>query len=180
MASLFNQVPSVSTVFALYTSLSAISMILRRIINEIVPKPIRDYINVKVVDLFTSYCQQTFRAAEVYFKMRLAGLSTGQLLVGSSDLKNPEAEPNLGIPVNTKIVDEFEGIHLEWTLHCVELKSYPFEKRYFNLTCKKEFREKIMTDYLTYIATSAEKIMRHREKLFIYSYSREGGWQSAK
>ncbi|XP_020871157.1 AAA-ATPase At1g43910 [Arabidopsis lyrata subsp. lyrata] len=112
--------------------------------------------------------------------MRLAGLSTGQLLVGSSDLKNPEAEPNLGIPVNTKIVDEFEGIHLEWTLHCVELKSYPFEKRYFNLTCKKEFREKIMTDYLTYIATSAEKIMRHREKLFIYSYSREGGWQSAK
>ncbi|EFH60064.1 predicted protein [Arabidopsis lyrata subsp. lyrata] len=60
MASLFNQVPSVSTVFALYTSLSAISMILRRIINEIVLKPIRDYINVKVVDLFTSYCQSSF------------------------------------------------------------------------------------------------------------------------
>ncbi|EFH38822.1 predicted protein [Arabidopsis lyrata subsp. lyrata] len=167
MASLFNQVPSVSTVFALYTSLSAISMILPSF--------------TLVIEHKWGFCDnQTFRAAEVYFKMRLAGLSTGQLLVGSSDLKNPEAEPNLGIPVNTKIVDEFEGIHLEWTLHCVELKSYPFEKRYFNLTCKKEFREKIMTDYLTYIATSAEKIMRHREKLFIYSYSREGGWQSAK
>ncbi|KAG7578715.1 P-loop containing nucleoside triphosphate hydrolase [Arabidopsis thaliana x Arabidopsis arenosa] len=196
MASLFNQVPSVSAVFAIYTSFSAIMMIVRKIFNEIVPQKIRDYITVKFVDLFSSYFQSnftfviehkwdfcennTFRAAKVYLTTRLAGLSSGELLVGSSDIKNPTAEPNLGIPPNTKIVDEFEGIHLEWTLHFVETKSYPYEKKYFHLTCKKQFREKIMTDYFAYLAKSAEKIMRHRKNLYIYTYNqKDSSWQSA-
>ncbi|XP_010468501.1 PREDICTED: AAA-ATPase At1g43910-like [Camelina sativa] len=170
MASLFNQVPSVSTVFALYT--------------------------VKFIDLFSSYYQssftfvieqkwefcdnQTFRAAEVYLTSRLAGLSTGEVLVGSSDLKNPAAELNIGVPVNAKIADEFEGIHLEWTLHCLETKSFPYEKQYFHLTCKKQYREKIMTDYFPYFAKSAEKIIRHREDLCIYTYNRQQStWQAA-
>ncbi|KAG2305313.1 hypothetical protein Bca4012_064376 [Brassica carinata] len=196
MATLYNQVPSVSAIFSLYTSFSAITMLFRTILNEIVPKRIRDYVALKVMDFFSSYFQsnftfvieqrwefvenQTFRAAEVYLPTRLAGLSTGKLLVGSSNLKNPAAEPKLGIPVNTKIIDEFEGIHLEWTLHSVETKKYLPEKRYFHLTCKKEFREKIMTDYFTYLAKSAEKIMSHRENLKIYTYNQDRSkWESA-
>ncbi|CAH2035513.1 unnamed protein product [Thlaspi arvense] len=196
MATLYNQVPSVSAVFSLYTSFSAIMMLFRTILNEIVPKRFREYITLKVVDFFSSYFQsnftfvieqrwefvenQTFRAAEVYLPTRLAGLSTGKLLVGSSNLKNPAAEPKLGIPVNTKIIDEFEGIHLEWTLHSVETKKYLPEKRYFHLTCKKEFREKIMTDYFTYLAKSAEKMMSHRENLKIYTYNQDRSkWESA-
>ncbi|VVB08431.1 unnamed protein product [Arabis nemorensis] len=196
MATLYSQVPSVSAVFSLYTSFSAITMLFRTILNEIVPKRVRDYVALKVVDFFSSYFQsnftfvieqrwefvenQTFRAAEVYLPTRLAGLSTGKLLVGSSNLKNPAAEPKLGIPVNTKIIDEFQGIHLEWTLHSVETKKYLPEKRYFHLTCKKEFREKIMTDYFTYLAKSAEKIMSHRENLKIYTYNQDRSkWESA-
>ncbi|CAH8261892.1 unnamed protein product [Arabidopsis lyrata] len=183
MASLFNQVPSVSTVFALYTSLSAIMMILRNILNEIVPKPSgggNSSFSFVIEEKWDFCDNQTFRAAEVYLTTRLAGLSSRELLVGSSDIKNLSAEPKLGIHINTKIFDEFEGIHLEWTLHSVETKTYPYEKRYFNLTCKKEFRDKIMKDYFTYLAKSAEKIMRHRENLYIYTYNREGSsWQAA-
>ncbi|CAN8320631.1 unnamed protein product, partial [Cochlearia groenlandica] len=188
--------PTVSSVFSLYTSFSAITMLLRTILNELIPKRIREYITLKALDLFSSYFQtsftfvieqrwefvenQTFRAAEVYLPTRLGGLSTGKLLVGSSNLKNPAAEPKLGIPVNTKIIDVFEGIHLEWTLHSVESKKYLPEKRYFHLTCKKEFREKIMTDYFTYLAKSAEKIMMHRENLKIYTYNQDRSkWESA-
>lgn len=37
-----------------------------------------------------------------------------------------------------------------------------------------------MKDYFTYLAKSAEKIMRHRENLYIYTYNREGSsWQAA-
>ncbi|XP_033145260.1 AAA-ATPase At1g43910-like [Brassica rapa] len=123
-------------------------MLFRTILNEVVPKRIREYVALKVVDFFSSYFQsnftfvieeqwefadnQTFRAAEVYLPTRLAGLSTSELLVGSSDLKNPAAEPKFGIPVNTKIIDEFEGIRLEWTLHSVETKKYCREKRFFS------------------------------------------------
>ncbi|EOA30513.1 hypothetical protein CARUB_v10013636mg [Capsella rubella] len=196
MASLFNQVPSVSAVFALYTSLSALTLVLRNIFNEIVPKKLRDYVTAKFLDLFSSYFQSnftfvieqkwdycgntTFTAANVYLTTRLPGSSTGKILVGSNDLKNPAAEPNLGVPVNTKIVDEFEGIHLEWTLHYVESKNNSYEKKYFHLTCKKEFREKIMKDYFPHFAKSAAKIMRHRQDLYIYTYDREElSWESA-
>ncbi|ESQ31040.1 hypothetical protein EUTSA_v10011999mg [Eutrema salsugineum] len=194
MTSLYNQVPFVSTVFSLYTTCSAIMMLFRTILNEILPKEIRDYISLKFVNIFSSNFQssftfviekqwefvdnQTFRAAEVYLQRRLAGLSTGKLVVGSSSLKNPEAQLKLGVPVNTKIIDEFEGIHLEWTLHSSETKLYPYEKRYFHLTCEEEFREKIMTDYFTYLTKSAEKTLKHRENLHIYTYS-EDEWEAA-
>ncbi|WZZ53970.1 hypothetical protein YC2023_054077 [Brassica napus] len=163
-------------------------MLFRTILNEVVPERIREYVSLKVVD-FTFVIEerwefaenQTFRAPEVYLPTRLAGLSTSELLVGSSDLKNPAAEPKLGIAVNKKIIDEFEGIRLEWTLHSVETKKYCREKRcwfvdvlrYFHLTCKKEFREKIQTNYFTYLAKSAEKIMKHREDLEIFTYNKK-------
>ncbi|XP_010530226.1 PREDICTED: AAA-ATPase At1g43910-like [Tarenaya hassleriana] len=196
MASLYNQIPSVSAIFSLYTSFSAIMMILRTILNEIVPNPIREYIAAKLSEVFASYFQsyftfvieqrweffenQTFRAAEVYLPTRLAGLSTGKLLVGSSNLNNLAASPMLGIPVDTKILDEFDGIPLEWTLHSVETRKNLPEKRYFHLTCKKEFREKIEREYFPYFAKQAKEIMSGREKLKIYTYSQERStWEAA-
>ncbi|KAL1206956.1 AAA-ATPase [Cardamine amara subsp. amara] len=196
MATFYNQIPSASALFSLYTTFSAIKMLFRTILNEVVPLYIRNYITVKFAILFSTYFQtsftfiieqrwdsmenQTFRAAEIYLPTRLAGLSTGKLLVGSNDLKNPAAEPKLALPVNTKIIDEFEGIHLEWILDSIETQNFPYEKQYFHLTCKKQFREKIMTDYFKHLTKSAEKIMRNREKLLIYTYNREQSvWKAA-
>ncbi|CAA7024447.1 unnamed protein product [Microthlaspi erraticum] len=218
MASLYNQVPSVSAVFSLYASFSAIMMLFRTVINEIVPKGIRDYITVRFVDFFSSYFQfessftfvieqkwgsvdnQTFRAAEAYLPTCLAGLSTEKLVVGcnlknpsdqissnsnrgssgSAPTWNPAGQLKLGVPVDTKIIDEFEGIHLEWTLHSTVMETYPYEKRYFHLTCKKKFREKIMTDCFTHFVKSAQKRMSHRENLNIYTYNQQHSyWEPA-
>ncbi|CAH8378208.1 unnamed protein product [Eruca vesicaria subsp. sativa] len=190
MASLCNKAPSVSAVFSLYTSFSAIMMLFRTIFNDIVPKRIQDYITGKVVDfVFSSYLPSiftflieeecdffkntTFHAAEVYLPTLLSRLSSGKLIVGSSNLKNPEAQPKLGIPIDTKINDEFEGIHLEWTLHSVETKNFPNRKRFFHLTCEKELCKKIMTEYFTYLAKTADNILRQCESLKIYTYNRQ-------
>ncbi|CAH8326860.1 unnamed protein product [Eruca vesicaria subsp. sativa] len=190
MASLCNQARSVSAVFSLYRSFSAIMMLFRTIFNDIVPKRIQDYITGKVVDfVFSSYLPSsftfvieeewdfikntTFHAAEVYLPTLLSRLSNGKLIVGSSNLKNPEAQPKLGIPIDTKINDEFEGIHLEWTLHSVETKNFPNRKRFFHLTCEKELCKKIMTEYFTYLAKSADNILRQCESLKIYTYNRQ-------
>ncbi|CAN6854324.1 unnamed protein product [Brassica oleracea] len=196
MATFYNQVPSVSSVFSLYTTFSAITMLLRTILNEVVPKGIREYITVKLVDYFSSYFQsdftfvieqhwgeyvenQTFRAAQVYLPTRLAGLSTGKLLVDSNKMKNPTCNgpPKLGIPVDTKIMDEFERIHLEWTLHNIKSKGRR-EKRY---TIKLFVLTVLVGLFYGYNVTkSAEEIMRHRENLQIFTYNQEDSdWESA-
>lgn len=52
--------------------------------------------------------------------------------------------------------------------------------RYFHLTCKKEFRDKIMSEYFTYIAKSSLKILKSRDNLKIHTYDpSDHAWESA-
>ncbi|XP_010422424.1 PREDICTED: AAA-ATPase At1g43910-like isoform X1 [Camelina sativa] len=202
MASRFStKIPSLSAIFSIYTSLSAFTMLFKTILREIIPTKIRDFIVSKFKDYFSSYFNpnftfiieeksdlvpnQIFRAAQVYLPTLLTRISTGSLLVSSRNLNNPIAKPKFGIPVKAKITDEFEGIPLEWTLHSEkDTDTNPFQKskqiRYFHLTCKKDFRDKIMSDYFSYIAKSSVKILAHRDNLKIYTYnSNRHEWQSA-
>ncbi|KAH0858425.1 hypothetical protein HID58_086686 [Brassica napus] len=192
------RIPSVSEIFSMYTSLSAFMILFRTILNEIIPTKVRDFIVSRFRDFFSSYfnpnftfiieercdyvTNQTFRAAETYLPTLLSGISTGSLLVHSSNLKNPLAKPKFGIPVKAKILDDFEGISLEWTL-LSERNDNPHQslpKRYFHLTCKKEFRDKIMSEYFTYIAKSSLKILTSRDNLKIHTYDpNDHSWESA-
>lgn len=48
------------------------------------------------------------------------------------------------------------------------------------MTCKKEFRDKIMSNYFTYIAKSSVKILTHKDNLNIYNYNPDRQrWESA-
>ncbi|CAL9233094.1 unnamed protein product [Arabidopsis halleri] len=200
MASSFStKIPSLSAIFSIYTSLSAFTILFKTILHEIIPVKIRDFIISKFTDYFSSYfnsnftfiieeqsdyvTNQTFRAAQVYLPTLLPRISTRSLLVSSSDLKNPLAKPKFGIPVKAKIIDDFEGIRLEWTLLSAKDNDNPYQskqKRYFHLSCKKEFRDKIMSDYFTYIAKSSVKILTHKENLNIYNYNPDcQRWESA-
>ncbi|KAG7619550.1 AAA-type ATPase N-terminal domain [Arabidopsis suecica] len=198
-SNLFTKIPSLSAIFSVYTSLSAFTILFKTILHEFIPVNIRDFIISKFTDYFSFYLNsnftfiieeqsdyvmnQTFRAAQVYLPTLLSRITTRSLLVSSSDLKNPMAKPKFGIPVKAKIIDEFEGIHLEWTLLSAKDNDNPYQskqKRYFHLTCKKEFRDKIMSDYFTYIAKSSVKILTHKENLNIYNYNPDClRWESA-
>ncbi|EOA22404.1 hypothetical protein CARUB_v10003040mg [Capsella rubella] len=132
VSSFFTKIPSLSAIFSIYTSLSAFTIVFRTILHEILPAKIRHFIVSKFTDYFSSYfnpnftfiieeqsdyvTNQTFRAAQVYLPTLLTRISTGSLLVSSSNLKDPMAKPKFGIPVKAKITDDFEGIPLEWTL----------------------------------------------------------------
>ncbi|CAE6137534.1 unnamed protein product [Arabidopsis arenosa] len=200
MASNFStKIPSLSAIFSVYTSLSAFTILFKTILHEIIPVKIRDFLISKFTDYFSSYfnfnftfiieeqsdyvMNQTFRAAQVYLPTLLSRISTRSLLVSSSDLKNPLAKPKFGIPVKAKIIDDFKGIRLEWTLLSAKDNDNPYQskrKRYFHLTCKNEFRDKIMSDYFTYIAKSSVKILTHKENLNIYNYNPDcQRWESA-
>ncbi|MBA0620140.1 hypothetical protein Godav_005906, partial [Gossypium davidsonii] len=196
MASLLKELPSMSTILAAYASLSAMAMLIRTILNEMIPKPMQRFINTKFSNLVSKYLSsnftfiieerwqavynETFRAVEVYLPTRI-GPSTDKLLLGSNDINNPTSPPKRKIPSDCKIIDEFEGITLEWTLHVKESEKYYIpDKKTYHLTCKKRVRELVEQKYFPHIAKTAQTILSKREKLNIYTYNQDRSrWESA-
>ncbi|KAJ4822976.1 hypothetical protein Tsubulata_000344 [Turnera subulata] len=184
MASFLKQLPSLSTLLSAYASISALLKLVRAILNEIIPKPMREFFSAKLSDFFLfspdftfiiedrwqAVDNETYRAIEVYLPTRV-GPSTRRLLLGNNDTINITAKPEPGIPVDGQVVDEFQGMRLEWTLCQEESKKYYLNrrKRYFELKCKKHEREDVMRSYLPHVCRAAESILNRREKLNIYT-----------
>ncbi|KAK6237407.1 hypothetical protein QUC31_002876 [Theobroma cacao] len=196
MASLLKELPSMSTLLAAYASFSAMAMLIRTVLNEMIPKPLQKFITSKFSDLISNHFStnftfiieerwhavynETFRAIEVYLPTRI-GPRTDKLVIGSNDPNNLTALPKRSIPADCKIIDEFEGMTLEWTLHVRESDKYYIpDRKCFHLTCKKRVREKVEEKYLRHIAETAQKILSKREKLNIYTYNQDRyRWESA-
>ncbi|OMO56220.1 hypothetical protein COLO4_35735 [Corchorus olitorius] len=171
------------------------AMLIRTILNEMIPQQMQNFISSKFFDLasrclssdFTFIIEErwqavnneTFRAVEAYLPTRI-GPSTDSLLIGSHEPLNPRSPPKQSIPVDCKIIDEFQGMHLEWTLRSIESKNYfPREKRYFRLSCKKSNRDRVMQSYFPHITRTAESILNKRDTLNIYTYDQESSmWES--
>ncbi|KAF5736001.1 P-loop containing nucleoside triphosphate hydrolases superfamily protein [Tripterygium wilfordii] len=181
----------ISTFLSLSATVSAMFMLLRTIFNDFVPREAREYIASLFSDyLFSDFTfviedrwlavdNETFRAVERYLPTRV-GPTTQSLLLGSCDTSNASAPPKSGIPVGGKIVDHFEGMRLVWTLRCKESKKYYCrDKKYHCLTCKKQYRERVMKTYFPHVTRTAESILHHRETLNIYTFNKEEAmWES--
>lgn len=180
--------PHLSTILSAYASVSTMIMLVRTILNEIIPQPVHSYIATKLSKLLSfnssdftflverrweAVSNETFRAVEVYLPT-IACPTTSSLLVGSNDTSSAVAEPKLGIPVGAKVVDYFQGMRLEWTLECKEEsnKYYHHEKRTFKLTCNKNVKDKVLASYFPHIANSAQAILKKSQSLKLYTFER--------
>ncbi|KAJ6919369.1 AAA-ATPase [Populus alba x Populus x berolinensis] len=195
MASLLKELPSMSTILSIYASISGLSMLIRTVLNEMIPTGMRDLIAKSFSDFFATYFSsdftfiiedrwqavenETFRAVAVYLPTKV-GPSTKSLLLGTNDTNNIFAPPKPGIPVDVKVVDFFQGMRLEWTLCEKEAKKfYHQQKKYFQLKCKNNYREQVMQSYLPHISKTAAAILNNRETLNIYTYvSEDSMWES--
>lgn len=123
---------------------------------------------------------ETYKAAEVYLPT-IVGNSTDSLLVGSNDTRNSTAVPKLAVPIGAKVIDNYQGMKLQWQLHVKEARKYfNNDRKYYHLTCKKQDRDKVLHDYLPYIARKAQKILAERQVLNIYTYDHDdSSWNSA-
>ncbi|KAK8710395.1 hypothetical protein V6N13_145719 [Hibiscus sabdariffa] len=183
---MLKELPSVSALLSAYASISAMAMLIRTIINEMVPERMRKYIASKIYNLTASYFStkftfliedrwyagdnQMFRAAKIYLPTIIGPTSDG-ILVGFDESSDPMEPPKRGVPVDCKITDDFEGMHLNWTLSSIETKNIHVpNKRLFNLTCKKSERERVEQRYFPYINKTAQAILRKSESLSIYTY----------
>ncbi|EOX90982.1 P-loop containing nucleoside triphosphate hydrolases superfamily protein isoform 1 [Theobroma cacao] len=196
MATLLKELPSLSALVSAYASISAMAMLIRTMLNEMLPERMRNYIASKFSELTSAYFSSDFtfviedrwqaadnlmfRAAEVYLPTRI-GPSSDSLLVGCNDSSDPTAPPKRSIPVDCTITDDFEGMRLKWTFSSIETKKcYVPNKRFFSLTCNKILRERVEQEYLPYISKTAQEILKKRESLSIYTYDQEYSmWECA-
>ncbi|GMI76942.1 hypothetical protein like AT1G43910 [Hibiscus trionum] len=186
---MLKELPSLSTLLSAYASISATSMLIRTILNEMLPERMRNYIASKIYDLTAAYFSseftfviedrwhagdnQVFRAAEVYLPT-IIGPSSDSILVGFDESSDTMGPPKRGIPVDCTITDDFQGMHLKWTLSSIETKKiFIPNKRFFNLTCKKSERERVEQRYFPYINKTAQAILSKSESLSIYTYNQD-------
>ncbi|GKV32707.1 hypothetical protein SLEP1_g41294 [Rubroshorea leprosula] len=189
--------PSMSTILSSYASLSTTIMLFRAILSEMLPRRMRDYFLSKFPESLFRYffpnftlivdqywqatTNHTFLAVETYLST-IIGTSADSLHIGSHSLVPHKL--NLRIPAGCIIIDEFQGMKLEWSLHKESVnssRSHRDEVQYsYQVKCKRSDREKVMTSYLPHIANTAQTILSKRENLHIYTYDKNNcGWKSA-
>ncbi|GMI78297.1 hypothetical protein like AT1G43910 [Hibiscus trionum] len=189
MATMLKELPSLSTLLSAYASISAMAMLIRTILNEMVPERMRNYITSKLYHLTSAYFSseftfviedrwhagdnQMFRAAEVYLPT-IIGPSSDSILVGFDESSDPMEPPKRNIPVDCTITDDFQGMRLKWSLSSIESKKYYLpNKRFFHLTCKRSDRERVEQRYFPYINKTAQAILSKSESLNIYTYDQD-------
>ncbi|KAM7250648.1 hypothetical protein ACFE04_022531 [Oxalis oulophora] len=184
---MFTNLPSGSMIMSYYASISAVIMLLRTIPKEIkhlLPKSLQRYIITKFSHLFSSNFtfiiedqweatnNGLFRAVEAYLPTRI-GPTVNSLMMGSEARATTAKR---AIPVDTEVIDVFQGIEVTWILHKKENKnrySWITHKKHFELWCNKNSWGILEQNYLPYIMKTGREILEKRDVLNIYTYDKE-------
>ncbi|CAI0555108.1 unnamed protein product [Linum tenue] len=138
-----------------------------------------------VEDRWQRFKNSTFHAVGVYLPTKI-GPSTSSLMVGHNDSNNILAPVEPAIAVGSTIVDEFQGRRFEWTLHEAAAENSggggyfnSRKNRWYQLKCKKEDVEFVTETYLPHVSRVADEIVKERDGLSIFTYSKgDGGWDA--
>ncbi|GMH14881.1 hypothetical protein Nepgr_016722 [Nepenthes gracilis] len=176
--------PSASSMFSAYASLSATIMLFRSAANELIPPPIRRYVYSAVGELFQRRSNKltlvveegnaisrnlVYEASEIYLRTKISP-SADRLKVSKGPKENKII---VSFVKGEKIDDVFDGIELNWRFVCLEhnnqnddsgsSSSTRQESRYFELSFDKKFKERVLNSYLPFVM-SRSKEMKDRDK----------------
>lgn len=174
-------------------------MLLRSVLNDIIPYPARAYIFSLVYSLFrfrssklTLVIEETngtgigrnhyYDAAELYLATKVTTPSTDRLKISKS---SKDKSPTIRFEPGEQINDCYEGVHLRWRFGCLESgKGRPrsfeedpdsggaasvFKTRFFELSFDKEFRNTVMNSYLPYVEAKYKTLKEEDRDLKIYT-----------
>lgn len=197
MVSLSN-LPSTTAILSTYTTFAASAMLVRTMLNEVqnmtnhlLPRVAQEKILSKfgslfgnlspqitlIVDEYNGHVlNQVFEASETYLRTKISD-SNERLLVAM-----PQGDNNLSITVNKgeKIIDTFEGIQLKWEMIFTESQktstdyegsftSEIIERKSFELTFDKKYKEKVINSYLPFLMDRLKAIKEERKVVKLYS-----------
>ncbi|KAK6924407.1 AAA-type ATPase, N-terminal domain [Dillenia turbinata] len=176
MFSLPEMSSTTSKIFSAYASFSASAMLVRSMTNELIPQQVRSYIYSKIQFLFTpkssdltlyieEFCgflrNQVYESAQIYLASKI-NPSTQRLKI----TKLPRQKHfSVSIDKGEEIVDVFDEVELKWRFICSDSeKPNVGEKRFFELTFDKKFKQKVLDFYLPHVLASA-KALKEKEKV---------------
>ena len=178
----FKEMPTASALFSAYASFSGTMMLVRSVINELIPRELQSYLYSAVRQLFTPLSSdltliieefsgmgrnQVFDAAELYLRTKVSP-AAARLRVS----KNPR-QKTLAVAIDRgeQIEDAFENIHLNWRFVCTEedKNNRSGEERYFELSFHKKFKDRVLGFYLPFVIIRANAIKEEQKVVKIYS-----------
>ncbi|XAR73839.1 hypothetical protein NMG60_11007941 [Bertholletia excelsa] len=174
-------------------------MLVRSMANELVPSPVRSYLNSLVHYLFTPLSNrltivvdercgfsrnQVYDAAETYLRTKI-NPNTERIKVSKT---SKQKNLLVGIEKGEKVSDRFDNIELTWRFVTVEPQNNSSgEKRFFELSFHKRFKNRILNEYLPYVLARHKEINEQEKMVMLYSSDRtygnvegggRGGWGS--
>ncbi|KAK2657136.1 hypothetical protein Ddye_010188 [Dipteronia dyeriana] len=183
----FSQMPqSMTTLFSLYASYTGAMMLLRSIINDLLPQSFITYIcntfyylftppstnSTLIIDQYINNMSpnQVYEAAEIYLRTKISPQNE-RLKVSKT---HRQKSFSFAIEKGDQIHDSFHNIKLQWRLSCESQENNcRNEKLYFELTFPKKHRDTVMSSYLDYVLEQANEI-EERERV-VKLYSRDCG-----
>ncbi|GLT82758.1 hypothetical protein SLE2022_011060 [Rubroshorea leprosula] len=184
MASMFSRSEMsniASTLLSTYASFAGTLMLLRTMARELIPEQLRSYFfsffhylfpppstNLTLVINESSgvSSNEVYNAADLYLATKISP-KTERL-----KLSKTERQKNFAISIekDEEVVDIFEGIELKWRYNCIEPREkHSAEKKFFELSFNKKFKDKIVDFYLPHVLARAKQIKEESKVVKIYN-----------
>ncbi|CAK9320695.1 unnamed protein product [Citrullus colocynthis] len=168
---------SVSAVFSAYASFATTIMLIRTLTNQLLPAKFIYFLSSIFVYFFGSVSSdinesfgvtsnEVFQAAEIYLRTRITP-SIDILKVNKTSRQN---NITLSIYKDQDITDYFQNIRLQWRLVCsTDQHNGDTEKRHFELSFLRKFRDRVVDFYLPYVLTRAKELEEDNKVVKIFS-----------
>lgn len=182
----FKDMPATaSAMFSAYASIAASVMLVRSLANDLIPFELRSYLFSTIRNLFTPLSSnltllvdefsgmtrnQVFDAAETYLRTKV-GPATSRLRISKAP-RQRSIIVAIDEEGGEEIDDEFEGIRITWRFFRTEPKGdhdRSGEKRLFEITFHKKFKDRVLGSYLPYVLIRAGEIKRGEREVKLYS-----------
>ncbi|OIV94812.1 hypothetical protein TanjilG_22009 [Lupinus angustifolius] len=179
---------SASSWFELYATFSTFMMLLRTVINDVVPDKVRTYITTKLEEFFSysppdnmvsltinqswdERCgnnNQLYEAVFYYLPLRVTR-TYKSLKIGKLDERKDLV---FAVDAKEEVVDEFEGIKFKWVLDDGSKdEERVSNKREFKLSFHEKHREIVVKKYIPYILGTYETMESERRIIKLNSWS---------
>ncbi|PON99590.1 AAA-type ATPase, N-terminal domain containing protein [Trema orientale] len=182
-----NEMPSPSSLFLAFASITASIVFFQSMLNQILPEKLRNYLiylvhnTASVFDEGSDFIghNQVYKAAGVYLDT-LRSPRTERLNVHKS---HKEKDLIIRLENGELVTDLYCGIELHWRFVCSEqpanksssgnrnnCPSQSSEKRYYELILHKKHEDKVYNSYIPFVLSKAKAISDEKRVLTIYTF----------
>ncbi|KAL5713193.1 hypothetical protein ACHQM5_015295 [Ranunculus cassubicifolius] len=184
------QIPSTSTLFSTYASITGSVMLVQSLTNQLIPQQLQTNILSKFQHLFNPFSSQLtlvisevdgltpneiYQAAELFLSAKICSSVQRLRVVKLSREQTHTVKMDKG----EEISDVFQGIQLKWKFISAEtMKADPYdsyapqqksENRSFELKFHKKHEDQVLNSYLPYVLNRAKKMKEENKVVKLHT-----------